>query len=216
MTRLRPLASAALLLLLLGCGEDRVTPLKEEIAKLKKERVPQEQLETAKREAAEAQVTRDAAVARAAEDEQAVEAARAELERLRAALQHEVDRNVELRADIDARLEPLNKAGAAVDALQAQVTERRTHLDVLRDQAKALARAMRPDDPAWAEKRRLQAIADFAREAATQLPNDAAIRALSTALEAPQPDPAALVKSLQAVADSIDHIAHANESVAVQ
>jgi chromosome segregation ATPase len=204
MTRAARALSLCGLALLVGCGEDRVTPLREEIAKLKKERVPLEQRETAKREADEAEASRGAALARAAEDEAALAAARGELDRSRAALQRETDRNAALRADLDARREPLAAVASGVEGLETRAAERRRRLGVLRDQANALARALRPDDPAWAEKRRLAALTDFERELAAQLPDEPAVRALSVRLAATPPDVVALAASLQALADLLD------------
>ncbi|MFI5317400.1 MAG: hypothetical protein ACHQ6T_17000 [Myxococcota bacterium] len=207
MTRARRAASLSALALALACGEDRVTPLREELAKLKKERVPQEQLATAVREAGEAESARDAAVARANADEAALAAARAELDRARAALQRETDRNAQLRSDLDARREPLAAVASGVDALEARANERRRRLGVLRDQAKALARALRPEDPAWAEKRRLAALSDFERDVAAQLPEEPAVHALSSQLAAQPPDVAALAASLQSLAEVLDRSA---------
>lgn len=204
--------SLAALALLFACREDRVTPLREEIAKLKKERVPTEQLETAKREAAESEATRDAAVARASQDEATLAAAHAELDRMRAALQSESDRNAKLRAGLDARREPLATAASSVDALELRAAERRRQLGVLRDQAKSLARAMRPDDPAWAEKRRLGALAEFERNVAAQLPSSPEVHALASALAVAPPDPAAVTKSLNALAEALDRSASEGET----
>jgi chromosome segregation ATPase len=204
LTRARCTGSLAILALLLACGEDRVTPLREEIAKLKKERVSSEQLETGKREADEAEKTRDAAVAQADADESAVAAQRAELDRQRAALRREVDRNAELRAAIDAREQPLADVSSGVNELEIRANERRRYLGVLRDQAKALARALTPEDPAWAEKRRLSAVADFDRALAEQLPAEPEVRDLGRELRAVPPDKTALVAALQSVAALLD------------
>ncbi|HTO05723.1 MAG TPA: hypothetical protein VMR86_01595 [Myxococcota bacterium] len=200
----RRAGALVLALLLLGCGEDKVTPLREEIAKLKKERVPAEQLETAKKEAGEAETSRDAALARADADEAGIAAQRAELERLRGALQHEVDRNTELRAAIDARQQPLANAVSGVNDLEVRANERRRYLTTLRDQAKALAKALTPEDPAWADKRRLAAVGDFERALREQLPGEPQVQDLGRQLVATPPDKAALVASLQSVAELLD------------
>jgi hypothetical protein len=178
------------LALRLAWGDDKGTPLKAEVAKLKKERVPQEQLETAKREAAEAEATRDAAVAKAGQDEAAVSEAKAELERQRAALQHETDRNLELRKEIDAHVDSTNAAISSLEGVEAQATERRRQLTVLRDQAKPLAKAMRPDDPSGPKQRGSRSV-DFARTTRAQLRNDRGARARMPRRR--QPEPAALV-----------------------
>ena len=212
MSSARRVIALGALALLFACREDRVTPLRDEIAKLKKERVPTEQRETAKREAAEAESARDAAVARASQDEAALSAAHAELDRMRAALQRESDRNAKLRADLDARREPLTSVASSVDALELRAAERRRQLGVLRDQAKSLARAMRPDDPAWAEKRRLAALAEFERNVAAQLPSSPEVHALAGILAATPPDPAAITKSLNALAEALDRSASEGES----
>jgi DNA repair exonuclease SbcCD ATPase subunit len=207
MTRARSGAALLALALLLGCGEDRATPIRDEIAKLKKERVPADQLDTATVDAAGAEAARDAAVAKADRDEAELAAARAELERLRASLQHEVDRNAELRAQLDAKNGPLAEATAQTDALEKKVAERRKRLGVLRDQAKALARALQPQDPAWAEARRLGALRDFAGDAGSQLPAQPEVQALGRALAQSPPEREMLVTALQKLAEALDRAA---------
>jgi chromosome segregation ATPase len=207
MTRSRSAAACAVLALLLACGEDRETPIREEIAKLKKERVPAEQLETATREATESEATRDAAVAKADKDEALLATERAELERLRGALQHEAERNAELRAQLEAKNAPLAEATAQTDGLEKRVAERRKRLGVLRDQARALAKALQPQDPAWAETRRLAALRDFAADAESQLPSSPEAKALSHALAQSPPERETLVTALQHLAETFDRAA---------
>jgi len=185
------------LALLLGCGEDRATPIRAEIAKLKKERVPSEQLATATKEAADSEGARDAAVAKAAKDDAELAAAHAELDRLQAALQREADRNAELRGELDAKNAPLAAAASQTDALEKKVAERRKRLGVLRDQAKALAKALQAQDPAWAETRRMAALRDYAEDVEMQLPSEPAVQALSSALGQSPPQREALVAALQ-------------------
>ncbi|HTO52199.1 MAG TPA: hypothetical protein VMR50_02350 [Myxococcota bacterium] len=209
MTRARALTACAALALLFACGEDKVTPLKAELEKLKKERVPQEQLETAKREAAESEAMRDAAVAKATTDEASVESAKAELERLRNEMQRETDRNLELRKQIDENVDKTNASASGVEALDKQVAERRKRLGVLRDQAKALARALQPQDPAWAETRRLAALRDFAGDAESQLPSQPEVQALVRALAQSPPERETLVTVLQKLAEALDRVAEA-------
>ena len=175
MTGARRAVAYAALALLLGCGEDRATPIRAEIAKLKKERVPSEQLATATKEAADSEGARDAAVAKAAKDDAELAAAHAELDRLQAALQREADRNAELRGELDAKNAPLAAAASQTDALEKKVAERRKRLGVLRDQAKALAKALQAQDPAWAETRRMAALRDYAEDVEMQLPSEPAV-----------------------------------------
>lgn len=197
MTGARRAVAYAALALLLGCGEDRATPIRAEIAKLKKERVPSEQLATATKEAADSEGARDAAVAKAAKDDAELAAAHAELDRLQAALQREADRNAELRGELDAKNAPLAAAASQTDALEKKVAERRKRLGVLRDQAKALAKALQAQDPAWAETRRMAALRDYAEDVEMQLPSEPAVQALSSALGQSPPQREALVAALQ-------------------
>ena len=197
MTGARRAVAYAALALLLGCGEDRATPIRAEIAKLKKERVPSEQLDTATTEAADSEGARDAAVAKAAKDDAELAAAHAELDRLQAALQREADRNAELRGELDAKNAPLAAAASQTDALEKKVAERRKRLGVLRDQAKALAKALQAQDPAWAETRRMAALRDYAEDVEMQLPSEPAVQALSSALGQSPPQREALVAALQ-------------------
>ena len=197
MTGARRAVAYAALALLLGCGEDRATPIRAEIAKLKKERVPSEQLATATKEAADSEGARDAAVAKAAKDDAELAAAHAELDRLQAALQREADRNAELRGELDAKNAPLAAAASQTDAREKKVAERRKRLGVLRDQAKALAKALQAQDPAWAETRRMAALRDYAEDVEMQLPSEPAVQALSSALGQSPPQREALVAALQ-------------------
>ena len=197
MTGARRAVAYAALALLLGCGEDRATPIRAEIANLKKERVPSEQLATATKEAADSEGARDAAVAKAAKDDAELAAAHAELDRLQAALQREADRNAELRGELDAKNAPLAAAASQTDALEKKVAERRKRLGVLRDQAKALAKALQAQDPAWAETRRMAALRDYAEDVEMQLPSEPAVQALSSALGQSPPQREALVAALQ-------------------
>jgi len=196
-TGARRAVAYAALALLLGCGEDRATPIRAEIAKLKKERVPSEQLATATKEAADSEGARDAAVAKAAKDDAELAAAHGELDRLQAALQREADRNAELRGELDAKNAPLAAAASQTDALEKKVAERRKRLGVLRDQAKALAKALQAQDPAWAETRRMAALRDYAEDVEMQLPSEPAVQALSSALGQSPPQREALVAALQ-------------------
>src|SRR5262249_22505491 len=82
--------------------------------------------------------------------------------------------------------------------------ERRRYLTTLRDQAKALARALGPEDPAWADKRRLAAVGDFERAVKEQLPAEPEVQALGRQLGARPPDKSALVASLQSLAALLD------------
>jgi chromosome segregation ATPase len=214
MTRARRGAVLAVLALVLGCGEDRATPIRNEIAKLKKERVPAEQLETATREAAESESARDAAVAKADRDQAELATAHGELEQLRASLQHEADRNAELRAQLDAKNAPLAEASAQSDALEKKVAERRKRLGVLRDQAKALARALQPQDPAWAEARRLAALRDFGSDVESQLPSQPEVQALTRALAQSPPERETLVTALQNLAEALDRVAEQSATTA--
>lgn len=211
MSRLARRFAWAPLALALACGEDKVTPLRDEIAKLKKERVPVEQLETARKEAAESEAARDAAVVRAGEAEAALAKAKVELERQRAALDHEAERNAEIRRQIDDQREPLAAASASLDALEVQATERRRKLTVLRDQARALGSAMHPGDPEWAAARRLTALRDFERAVRAQLPGESAVAALSKALAADPIQNDAVATALRGVADELDRLAQSGE-----
>ncbi|HTO69262.1 MAG TPA: hypothetical protein VMR31_05320 [Myxococcota bacterium] len=209
----RALAFAALALLF-ACGEDRATPIRDEIAKLKKERVPAEQLEAATKDAADSEAARDAALAKADKDEADLAAAHGQVDALQAAMQRETDRNADLRAQLDAKVEPLNRANADTAALEAKVAERRKRLGTLRDQAKALAKAMHPQDPAWAEARRIAAVRDFGADVAAQLPGEPAVQGLSRALEASPPERSAVVAALGQLADALDRAAQSGAEAA--
>jgi chromosome segregation ATPase len=198
--------------LLIACSDDRAQALHAEITKLKGERVPKAQLETGHREADEAEAAREAAVAGAHEAESAAAAASAEAQKLRGELDHEAARNAELRGALDAQSEPLAQLGAKVDALDARAVERGRHLALLRDQALALAAALRPDDPAWAEERRLAAVRDFERKLRGELPNEPAVGELARALDAQPSQPQQLEVALRTLAALLDRNSKQSES----
>jgi chromosome segregation ATPase len=210
----RGLALALAALFVVACGEDRATPLKAEIAKLKKERVPVDQLHTAEKEADEGEAQRTEALAKADRDEAAVTASKAELERLRAGLQSETDRNAALRAELDARVDANNTEATALDAAETRAGERRRELDTLRDQAKALIKQMRPGDPEWAMLRRYAVITDYSHRASAQLESEPAVIALAALVRQEHAAPADLLQALQAVADTCDAKARQSETAA--
>jgi septal ring factor EnvC (AmiA/AmiB activator) len=165
--------------LALGCGPDRAAELHQEIAKLEQERVPVDALEKAKQEADAAE--RDLA-ARAEEQGEA----RAELSKLEAearrtaeAFDREVARNAELRSKIDDASQRTAAARKRDEELVAEVARERERAGYLRDRAETLARQMRPDDPGWANARRVGNLSQLLAEAARTYPDDPVLARLA-------------------------------------
>ena len=171
---MKPLALAltALLLLAAGCPNEKADALRAEIAKLKEERVEVATIEEAKREAADAEAAL-AATLTTLEDAH-TEFADRELERdqANAAIEAEAARNARLRAEIDSVAQRAQDRAAFGQELDAQIAAIRERASWVRDQAAVLARELRPEDPAWASKRRLDSLADFSARVAKEYPDD--------------------------------------------
>jgi chromosome segregation ATPase len=142
--------------LVLGCGPDRAAELRQEIAKLEQDRVPLDALEKATHEA-------DAAEADAAARVREADEARAELAKLEAeakrtaeAFARQVATNEALRAKIDDTTQHIAAARAQEADLAARVAREQEQAGYLRDQAQTLAQQVRPDDPDWANARRIE------------------------------------------------------------
>jgi chromosome segregation ATPase len=185
------LALVALLLLAAGCPNEKADALRAEIAKLKDERVESSAVEKAKQEAAEAESAL-AALATQVEDARTELAKReAERDQTKAAIDAELARNARLRGEIDAVARRAQERAARGQELDAQIAAVRERATWVRDQAAVLARELRPDDAAWASKRRLDSLAEFSERVAKEYADDpvaAAIAEQPIRSEKPSPD----------------------------
>ena len=167
------LALTALLLLAAGCPNEKADTLRAEIAKLKEERV--ETIDRSRRRQQEAAEAEAALAATLTELEDAnTEFAKREAERdqTRAAIDAEIARNARLRGEIDAVARRAQERAARGQELDAQIAAVRERATWVRDQAAVLARELRPDDVAWASKRRLDSLAEFSERVAKEYADD--------------------------------------------
>jgi colicin import membrane protein len=167
------LALTAVLLLAAGCPNEKADALRAEIAKLKEERVEASVIEKAKQDAADAAAA--LAAARTALEDARSELAKREAEReqTRAAIDAETARGAQLRAEIDAVAARAQQRVARGQELDAEIASVRERASWVRDQADVLARELRPDDVAWASKRRLDSLAEFSERVAKEYADDA-------------------------------------------
>jgi DNA-directed RNA polymerase beta subunit len=173
------LAPVLLVILAAGCAPDRAPELRKEIAKLQEERSPVEAVEKAKADA-------DAAEAQLAARNQELEQARAALsgveadvQRAKKAIDREVQRNEELRSQVDEAGQRTLAASKRSAELVAQIAQERARADYLRDRAETLARELRPDDPDWANARRVEGLSQLLAEAVRTYPDDPVLEELA-------------------------------------
>jgi hypothetical protein len=170
--RRRAALLAALALGAAGCSDPREAELAQELVALKESRVARSSFERMQAEVAAG----DAAVATREGELEALgpqlgeaQAAAAALE---AALQHEIDRNGALNQEIRDGQERLRQAAERQAALEQQVAIARARAQTFKDQAAALARELRPEDPEWARQLRIQSLREFLGEVRSTWPRD--------------------------------------------
>ena len=180
---------AALPLLVAGCANKEADALRAEIAKLKEDRVETTVVEKARQEAIDAESAVEAS--RVARDEAQAVIAKLEAVRdaTRAANDAEIAHNAKVRGQIDAVARRAQQRAARGQELDTQIASVRERATFVRDQAAVLAREIRPEDAAWASKRRLDALAEFAERVAKEYPDDPALADLAHAVvRVEQPD----------------------------
>jgi len=180
---------AALPLLVAGCANKEADALRAEIAKLKEDRVETTVVEKARQEAIDAESAVEAS--RVARDEAQAVIAKLEAVRdaTRAANDAEIAHNANVRGQIDAVARRAQQRAARGQELDTQIASVRERATFVRDQAAVLAREIRPEDAAWASKRRLDALAEFAERVAKEYPDDPALADLAHAVvRVEQPD----------------------------
>jgi len=180
---------AALPLLVAGCANKEADALRAEIAKLKEDRVETTVVEKARQEAVDAESAVEAS--RVARDEAQAVIAKLEAVRdaTRAANDAEIAHNAKVRGQIDAIARRAQQRAARGQELDTQIASVRERATFVRDQAAVLAREIRPEDAAWASKRRLDALAEFAERVAKEYPDDPALADLAHAVvRVEQPD----------------------------
>jgi chromosome segregation ATPase len=170
--RLRAALLAALALGAAACSDPREAELAQELVALKESRVARSSFERMQKEVAAG--------------ESAVAAFEAELETLgpqlgesqaaasalEAALQREIDRNRALNQEIREGQARLQQASERHAALEQEVAIARARTQTFKDQAAALARELRPQDPEWARRLRIQSLREFLGEVRSAWPRD--------------------------------------------
>ncbi|HXK21505.1 MAG TPA: hypothetical protein VMS55_02390 [Myxococcota bacterium] len=188
-----------------GCAPDRAPELRKEIAKLEEERSPTDAVEKAKADA-------DAAEAQLAARNQELEQARAALsgfeadvKRTSAALDEEVQRNQDLRSQIDEAGQRALAASKRSEELVAQIAQERARAGYLRDRAETLAHELRPEDPDWANQRRVLGLSQLLAETVRTYPDDPVLVELAhTHLEASKkPDVARAATLARSLSDRL-------------
>ncbi len=155
-----------------ACSDPRVPELAQELAALKESRTPRASFERMRSDADDAERGVQAL-------EQELEALSGELDgalaaaaSLEAAFQAEVAQNAELNREIQEGQQRLRDATARLAELETQVSIQRARAQTVKDQAASLARELRPDDPEWARRLRIQTLQEFLREVAQSWPRD--------------------------------------------
>jgi len=175
----KPAALSLVLLLLAGCGSDRLEQIEAETKKLESERVEVSVVTAAK---AEADVT-----------EQQLATTRKTLDLVHTETQHLSERKLQLEAAIakegdlagqaqtqTAALEQRTAAELAeVDKKDAEIAAKRTRALWVRKQAAVLAREIQPGDPAWATARRVKSVEEFLAKVASEYPDDPVVADLA-------------------------------------
>lgn len=166
------LALTSLLLLAAGCPNEKADALRAEIAKLKEERVATTAIDKANQEAADAEASLASVLTQLEAAKLEVGKREGERDQTRAAIDAEGARSARLQSEIGAvgmRAQERATHGQELDMQIATVRERAIWV---RDQAAVLARELRPDDVAWASKRRLDAFAEFSERVAKEYADD--------------------------------------------
>lgn len=177
--RRRGTAALAVGLVLGGCGPDVAAGLRREIAELEESRMPRDALEKMRGEADDAERHAGALAAEAEALRDGVGGLAAETARLESELQSEIARNEALRARIEVGREALVALAARRMTLGEEVVRQRARAKTLADQADALARELRPEDPPWARELRLATLREFLGDVAAPPPHDPEIRQLA-------------------------------------
>jgi hypothetical protein len=164
--------------LLAACGSDRLEEIEAETKKLQSERVEASAVTAAQAEA-------DAAEQRLATTKKELDLLHAETQRLtdqKQKLEAAITKEGELTAQAVSQTAQLAQQTAAelaeVDNKDKEIETRRARALLIRKEAAALAREMRPGDPPWATARRVKSVDEFLARVATAYPDDPVVAEL--------------------------------------
>lgn len=166
------LPPAAALLLMVACSDPREAELTQEIAALKEARVPKASYDVLLGEVAASESSLGDFGPQLEDLHARIEEAQRGAAALEAALQAEIARNQKLNAEIQDGQKRVEDATARQAELEQQITIARARAQTFKDQAAALSRELRPDDPDWARRLRIQTLREFLGEVARTWPGD--------------------------------------------
>jgi chromosome segregation ATPase len=155
-----------------ACSDPREAELAAELVALQESRVARSSFERMRAEVASG----EAAVAALEVELEALGPQLGEAEAavgaIEAALQHEIERNGELNREIRAGQERLKQAAERQATLEQEIAIARARARTFKDQAAAFATELRPEDPQWARRLRIQSLREFLGEVRTAWPRD--------------------------------------------
>jgi chromosome segregation ATPase len=187
----------------LACGDDPRDALTQDIAKLKQDRVESSTVAGAEKEA-------DRAEAALKEETLHQESLRQELAQ-REAKRDGVRREIETEtgqssslsaAAAQARTREESALGEAAK-LDEKVAGIQRRAIVIRDQAAALAREIRPEDAPWATERRIQTLRQLLERVAREFPDDVVLTSLAERAGAHGSDPNEDASAFAALAERL-------------
>jgi len=169
--------SVAAALLLVACSDPREAELAQEIAALKEARVPKTSYDQLLAEVAAGEAALGDAGPQLDALRAQIEETQAGAGRLEAELQAEVARNTRLNQEIQESTQRVNDALARQADLEQQIAIAQARAQTFKDQAAALSRELRPDDPDWARRLHIQTLREFLGDVARTWPGDPVLSA---------------------------------------
>lgn len=158
--------------LALACSDPREAELAQELVSLQASRVARTSFERMRAEVD----TSEGEIGALEADLEALRAAFGEAQAAAgatdAAIQREIERNGVLNQEIRDGQQRLQEAAARQAELEKELSIARARAETFRDQANALAKELRPDDPEWAVRLRLRSLREFLGEVAAAWPGD--------------------------------------------
>jgi len=156
----------------LACNDPREAELVQELGALEESRVAKSSHDRMRAEVQAGEAALAELETRLGALRPQLEAAEGGLAEVQRAIQREIDRNGALNREIREGQERLQQAAGRQAALEQQVVVARARARTFKDQAAALAKELRPDDPDWARRLRIRSLEEFLREVAQAWPRD--------------------------------------------
>jgi hypothetical protein len=182
---MRRIALLALACAAFACSDPREAELTKEIAALEEARTPKTSYDVMWREANAAGEEVDALERELEALRPSLDAAQASAAAVEAEFAVELARNEALNREIQEGQQRLRDAAARQAALEQELTIARGRATTFKDQATVLARELRPDDPDWARRLRIQSVREFLGVVGDTWPGDPVLAEVS---RTPLPD----------------------------